>query len=52
MQVDVSWNPAWVGTEQVRFFKFDGERLLVISAWTPSTTCPEILWHRLFSTHK
>lgn len=26
-RVDVSWNPAWVGTEQTRFFRVDGERL-------------------------
>jgi len=32
-KVDVSWTPLWVGTEQVRFFKFDGDRLQVISAW-------------------
>jgi Lipocalin-like domain len=24
-QVDVAWNPEWVGTEQTRFFKLDGE---------------------------
>ena len=32
-KVDVSWTPLWVGTEQVRFFKFEGDRLIVISAW-------------------
>jgi hypothetical protein len=26
-KVDVSGNPAWVGTEQTRFFKLDGDRL-------------------------
>jgi len=40
-KVDVSWNPAWVGTEQVRFFRFDGERRQVISAWVQSTVRPE-----------
>jgi hypothetical protein len=39
--VDVAWNPAWVGTEQVRFFKFDGDRLQVMSAWVQSTVRPE-----------
>jgi hypothetical protein len=39
--VDVAWNPAWVGTEQVRFFKFDGDRLQVISAWVQSVVRPE-----------
>jgi hypothetical protein len=41
VKVDVSWNPAWVGTEQVRFFRFDGDRLHVISAWVKSVTRPE-----------
>jgi hypothetical protein len=40
-KVDVSWNPAWLGTEQVRFFKFDGDRLQVISMWVKSVTRPE-----------
>jgi len=41
-KVDVSWNPAWVGTEQVRFFKLDGDRLQVISMWLKSVTRPEM----------
>jgi hypothetical protein len=40
-KVEVSWNPAWVGTDQERFFKVDGDRLQVISAWVQSTTRPE-----------
>ena len=24
---DLSWHPDWVGTEQVRYFKLDGEKL-------------------------
>jgi len=32
-KVDVAWNAEWVGTEQVRFFRVDGNRLQVISAW-------------------
>jgi hypothetical protein len=35
-KVDVAWNPAWDGTEQVRSFKLDGDRLQVISAWAMS----------------
>lgn len=53
-KVDVAWNPAWVGTEQVRFFKVDGDRLQVMSAWVQSTTRPEkgmgralITWERV-----
>ena len=31
--VDVAWNPEWVGTKQVRNFKVDGERLAVLTPW-------------------
>ena len=40
-KVDVSWNPEWVGTELVRFFRFDGDRLQIISEWLPSVVRPE-----------
>jgi Lipocalin-like domain len=31
--VDVAWNPEWVGTKQVRDFKLVGERLMVLTPW-------------------
>jgi hypothetical protein len=31
--VEVAWNPAWVGTEQSRTFKMDGDRLQVFTPW-------------------
>ncbi|WP_238376594.1 lipocalin-like domain-containing protein [Luteimonas abyssi] len=31
--VDVAWNPAWVGTEQRREFKLEGDRLQVLTPW-------------------
>ena len=37
IKVDVSWNEAWTGTELIRFYKLEGDRLKVISAWSPST---------------
>jgi len=37
IKLDVSWNEAWIATEQVRFLKLEGDRLKVISAWNPST---------------
>jgi hypothetical protein len=40
-KVDVSWNPAWIGTEQVRFFKVDEGRLQVISMWVQAVVKPE-----------
>jgi hypothetical protein len=33
-KVDASWNVVWVGTEQVRTFKFDGDRLHVVTQWS------------------
>lgn len=30
-KVDTSWHPAWLGTEQVRHFKLDGNTLSIIS---------------------
>jgi len=37
---EVAWHPARVGTEQVRFIRFDGSRLHVITDWMPSTSGP------------
>src|SRR5215813_11683001 len=34
--VDASWNESWTGTDQVRNFKFDGERLTIATAPSPS----------------
>ena len=34
-KIDVSGNPALVGTEQARFFRLDGDRLQEITQWTP-----------------
>ena len=39
--VDVAWNPAWMGTDQVRFYKLDGDRLVVSTPWGPSPVVPE-----------
>ena len=33
---DASWNETWTGTEQVRDYKFDGERLLLATAPSPN----------------
>ncbi len=39
-KVDVSWNPAWNGTEQVRYYKLEGNRFEILTAWAPSTRFP------------
>jgi hypothetical protein len=31
--VDVAWNPEWIGTEQARSFAIDGDRLHVLTPW-------------------
>jgi hypothetical protein len=30
--VDISWNQAWTGTDQIRFYKLDGSILTITSA--------------------
>ncbi len=40
-KVDLSWNEAWNGTDQVRHFKLDGNRLDIVSAWAPSPIHPD-----------
>ena len=51
-KVDVSWNPAWVGTEQVRTYALSGERLQVVSPWVMSpnlgkVTRATVTWERV-----
>ena len=33
IKVDVAWHPAWVGSEQTRFFNVDGDTLSITTAW-------------------
>ena len=40
-KVDVAWNPEFVGTEQRRFFKVNGNRLHVITTWGVHPNWPE-----------
>ena len=40
-QVDVAWNPEWVGTEQTRFFTIDGDVLTVHTPWRVMPNWPE-----------
>ena len=40
-KIDVSWNPEWLGTEQRRFFKIDGNRLQVMTVWRVNPNWPE-----------
>src|SRR6478752_3199762 len=33
---DASWNETWTGTDQIRDYKFDGERLMLATAPSPN----------------
>ncbi len=33
--IDTSWNEAWTGTDQVRNYKLDGERLILVDGRSP-----------------
>ena len=40
-KVDIAWNEAWTGTEQVRFFKFSSSnKLMGTTAWMPDPNTP------------
>ena len=39
--IDVSWNESWTGTDQVRFYTLDGDRLDIVTAWMPNPIHPE-----------
>ena len=34
--VDITWNESWMGTEQVRYYRIDGDTLTVMTPWRPS----------------
>ena len=40
-KVEVAWNPEWVGTEQTRSFKVDGDRLRVLTPWRIMPNWPD-----------
>ena len=40
-KVDISWNEEWVGGEQVRYFEFSGETLMLTTAWEANPWEPE-----------
>jgi hypothetical protein len=51
-KVDVAWNPAWVGTEQIRTYTLSGDRLQVTSPWVMSPnlgkiTRATVTWERV-----
>jgi len=40
-KVEVAWNPEWVGTEQARSYKIDGDRLQVLTPWQIMPNWPD-----------
>ena len=40
-KIDVAWNPEWLGTEQRRFFKINGNRLQVMTVWRVNPNWPD-----------
>lgn len=34
-KVEASWNQAWTGTDQERFYMLDGDHLDIVAAWGP-----------------
>ena len=41
-KVDVSWNEAWTGTDQVRFFRLERDRLFIETSPAPATNFPQL----------
>jgi hypothetical protein len=39
-KIDSSWNEAWNGSEQERFFELDGDTLVVSTAWMANPLVP------------
>jgi hypothetical protein len=52
VKVDTAWHPAWVGTEQTRSFKRDGDTLSLISDFQEHPKFPGqrvrgiLIWHK------
>lgn len=49
---DASWNETWTGTDQIRDYKFDGERLLLATAPSPDAftgkmSVRTLVWERI-----
>jgi hypothetical protein len=34
-KIDISWNEAWTGTDQERFYRLNGDQLDIVTAWMP-----------------
>jgi Lipocalin-like domain len=55
-KVDVAGNEAWTGTEQIRFFRLEGDKLTIVTMWQPNLNLPGnletrgvLIWSRVRS---
>jgi Lipocalin-like domain len=50
--VTAAWHPAWIGSEQARFFEVKGNTLAITTAWQTHPNFPGrtgrgvVMWHR------
>ena len=56
-KVDVAWTESWTGTEQMRFFKLEGDTLTVSTPWLLNPNLPGnpetrgvLVWSRVKAT--
>jgi len=52
LHADVSWNETWTGTDQIRDYKFDGERLILATspspdAFTGKMSVRTLVWEKI-----
>jgi len=50
--VDVSWNESWTGTKQTRFYKFDGDKVILSTPQSPDPidgkmSVRSLVWQKL-----
>jgi hypothetical protein len=50
--VDTAWHPAWVGTEQVRFFTVDGGILSMTTPWQTHPSFPGRMARGVFTARR
>jgi hypothetical protein len=42
VKVDVAWNEAWIGTDQTRILRLEGDKLFIESVPAPATNNPDL----------
>ena len=52
IKVDTAWHPAWIGTEQVRFFKVDSGVLSITTAWQTHPSFPGRMARGVFTARR